>query len=79
MLKEQQVIAHVQLVQEKEIIEKEREISSLNKILKTEREELFVKQKEIERLRGLQVQASFNNLLMIYLGCYNSVFFRLIQ
>ena len=51
ILKEQDITAHVQVAQEKEIIDKEKEISGLNQILKVER-------RELEMLQGLKFQAS---------------------
>ena len=51
ILKEQDITAHVQVAQEKEIIDKEKEISGLNQILKVER-------RELEMLQGLRFQAS---------------------
>ena len=51
ILKEQDITAHVQVAQEKEIMDKEKEISGLNQILKEER-------RELEMLQGLKFQAS---------------------
>ena len=51
ILKEQDITAHVQVAQEKEIMDKEKEISGLNQILKEER-------RKLEMLQGLKFQAS---------------------
>ena len=51
ILKEQDITAHVQVAQEKEIMDKEKEISGLNQILKEER-------RKLEMLQGLRFQAS---------------------
>ena len=59
ILQEQQVIAHVQVTQEKEIIEKEKEIFLLNTILKQERKVLLEKEKEIKELLKKQVTNEF--------------------
>eukprot|EP00092_Neocalanus_flemingeri_P053279 GFUD01062570.1.p1 GENE.GFUD01062570.1~~GFUD01062570.1.p1 ORF type:complete len:852 (+),score=326.90 GFUD01062570.1:43-2598(+) len=50
ILQEQQIVAHVQVTQEREIIEKEKEISILNTILTQERQVLMEKEREIENL-----------------------------
>jgi len=49
---EQEIVAHVQLTQEKEIIEKEREISVLNAILSEERQTILSREAEISGLLG---------------------------
>ena len=56
ILQEQQIVAHVQVTQEKEIIEKEKEISILNTILTQERQVLLEKEREIENLLILKYQ-----------------------
>ena len=56
ILQEQQIISHVQVTQEKEIIEKEKEILILNTILSQERNVLLEKNKEIENLLLLKNQ-----------------------
>jgi len=53
---EQQIIAHVQVTQEKEIMEKEKEIFILNTILTQERKVLLEKEKEVERLSKTGVE-----------------------
>ena len=50
ILREQHIVAHVQVTQEKEIIEKEKEISILNKILTQERHVLLEKERQIDKL-----------------------------
>jgi len=62
ILQEQQVIAHVQVTQEKEIIEKEKEIFLLNTILKQERKVLLEKEKEIKELWKKQESGEMSNL-----------------
>merc|ERR1719341_1444573 len=47
---EQEIVAHVQLTQEKEIIEKEREIAVLNAILSQERQIILDREAEIGKL-----------------------------
>merc|ERR1712037_122603 len=47
---EQEIVAHVQLTQEKEIIEKEREIAVLNAILSQERQIILDRESEIGKL-----------------------------
>jgi len=47
---EQDIVAHVQLTQEKEIIEKEREIAVLNAILSQERQCILDREAEIKKL-----------------------------
>ena len=47
---EQEIVAHVQLTQEKEIIEKEREIAVLNAILSQERSTILDREAEIGKL-----------------------------
>ena len=47
---EQEIVAHVQLTQEKEIIEKEREIAVLNAILSQERQIILDRETEIGKL-----------------------------
>merc|ERR1711990_593886 len=49
---EQDIVAHVQLTQEKEIIEKEREIAVLNAILSQERQCILDREAEIKKLLG---------------------------
>jgi len=49
---EQEIVAHVQLTQEKEIIEKEREIAVLNAILSQERQIILDREAEIGKLLG---------------------------
>merc|ERR1719278_1515570 len=49
---EQEIVAHVQLTQEKEIIEKEREIAVLNAILSQERQIILDREAEIGKLPG---------------------------
>jgi len=53
---EQQIVAHVQVTQEKEIMEKEKEIFILNTILTQERKVLLEKEKEVERLSKTGVE-----------------------
>ena len=48
---EQDIVAHVQMTQEKEIIEKEREIAVLNAIMIQERTTILDKEAEISSLR----------------------------
>jgi len=50
IVKEKQIISHVQLTQEKDIIEKDKQISLLSSLLSQEREVILEKEKEIERL-----------------------------
>merc|ERR1719348_2356455 len=47
IIKEEQIIAHVQMSQEKEIIDKDREISFLSSLLIQERAVILEKEKEI--------------------------------
>lgn len=49
---EQDIVAHVQLTQEKEIIDKEREIAVLNAILLQERQTILAREAEISSLLG---------------------------
>jgi len=49
---EQDIVAHVQLTQEKEIIDKEREIAVLNAILLQERQTILAREAEISGLLG---------------------------
>ena len=61
---EQDIVAHVQLTQEKEIIEKEREIAVLNAILSSERQIILDRESEIGKLlvqNGPKVKPSFDN------------------
>jgi len=57
---EKQVIAHVQVSQEKEIMEKEKEIFILNKILTEERKVLLEKEQEIDKLSGSELSKFAN-------------------
>ena len=61
---EQEIVAHVQLTQEKEIIEKEREISVLNAILTQERQTILDREEEIGRLVGrvMPTRVSYSRL-----------------
>jgi hypothetical protein len=60
---EQDIVAHVQLTQEKEIIEKEREIAVLNAILSQERQIILDRESEVARLLG-QGHAKVGQLLL---------------
>ena len=66
LMKEQEVNSHVQMVQEKEILDKERAITFLNK-------QLNIKQKEVDCLRKLNkkvrifIQASGATIFIEYL------------
>ena len=66
LMKEQEVNSHVQMVQEKEILDKERAITFLNK-------QLNIKQKEVDCLRKLNkkvrifIQASGATMFIEYL------------
>ena len=71
ILQEQQVIAHVQVTQEKEIIEKEKEIFLLNTILKQERKVLLEKEKEIKELWKKQVTMSSVEIQKIKISSRN--------
>jgi len=51
IIKEKDIIINVKLTQEKEILEKEKEISILNTILNQERNKILAKNKEIGQLR----------------------------
>ena len=55
ILKEKQRVAHVQLNQEKEILEKEGEIRVLNTILTQERKILLEKEEEVEKLKTFRI------------------------
>jgi len=59
---EQEIVAHVQLTQEKEIIEKEREIAVLNAILSQERQIILDREAEIGKLLGQNGAAKANGL-----------------
>ena len=61
---EQEIVAHVQLTQEKEIIEKEREIAVLNAILTQERQTILDREQEIGRLVGrvMPTRVSYSRL-----------------
>ena len=59
ILQEQQIVAHVQVTQEKEIIEKEKEIFLLNTILTQERQTLTEKEREIENLSSMIYQVKY--------------------
>merc|ERR1712013_769942 len=59
---EQEIVAHVQLTQEKEIIEKEREIAALNAILSQERQIILDREAEIGKLLGQNGAAKANGL-----------------
>merc|ERR1712050_415196 len=52
ILKEKQIVAQVQLTQEKDILEKEGEIRILNTILTQERKILLDKEAEVEKLKA---------------------------
>jgi len=54
--REQQIVAHVQITQEKEIIEKEREISVLQSVLAQERQLLAEKEKELAIFKVVQIK-----------------------
>ena len=59
ILQEQQIVAHVQVTQEKEIIEKEKETFILNTILKQERQAVMEKEREKEKLSNLRYQVKY--------------------
>ena len=61
------------MTQEKEILEKEKKISTLNDSIKKETERWLVKKKETDQLGGLELQASFTDIL-----CLLCFFFRLV-
>ena len=61
ILREQHIVAHVQVTQEKEIIEKEKEISILNKILTQERQVLLEKERQIDKLLISKYQVKFSS------------------
>merc|ERR1712106_162120 len=56
VLKDQKIIDDIKVVQRNEIIEKEKEIYALNKVLKEERQEWLKKEKEIEQLKKNKAQ-----------------------
>eukprot|EP00092_Neocalanus_flemingeri_P011053 GFUD01011901.1.p1 GENE.GFUD01011901.1~~GFUD01011901.1.p1 ORF type:complete len:835 (-),score=288.99 GFUD01011901.1:58-2562(-) len=58
IIKEKQIVAHVQYRQKREIVKKEREISILNTILMQERKILLEKEEEVKRLRTFHIQES---------------------
>ena len=62
ILQEQQIVAHVQVTQEKEIIEKEKEIFILNTILSQERQALLENEKE-ENLSNLRNQVKYKHTI----------------
>ena len=65
---EQEIVAHVQLTQEKEIIEKEREIAVLNAILSQERQIILDREAEIGKLLGQNGAAKVTRFLFLNLG-----------
>ena len=65
---EQEIVAHVQLTQEKEIIEKEREIAVLNAILSQERQIILDREAEIGKLLGQNGAAKVKRFLFLNLG-----------
>ena len=65
---EQDIVAHVQLTQEKEIIEKEREIAVLNAILSQERQIILDREAEIGKLLGQNGAAKVKRFLFLNLG-----------
>ena len=65
---EQEIVAHVQLTQEKEIIEKEREIAVLNAILSQERQIILDREAEIGKLLGQNGAAKVKRFLFFNLG-----------
>ena len=65
---EQEIVAHVQLTQEKEIIEKEREIAVLNAILSQERQIILDREAEIGKLLGQNGAAKVKRFLFLNLA-----------
>ena len=66
---EQEIVAHVQLTQEKEIIEKEREIAVLNAILSQERQIILDREAEIGKLLGQNGAAKVKRFLFLKRAC----------
>ena len=58
ILKDQQIIDDIQVTQRNEMMEKEKEIYALKKVLKEEREELIRKEKELNKFEGNSSQGS---------------------
>merc|ERR1711874_949344 len=64
ILKEKQIVAQIQLTQEKEILEKEGEIRILNTILTQERKILLEKEAEVEKLKSFRIPFQECGVLM---------------
>merc|ERR1711892_101182 len=56
VLKDQKMIDDIKILQRNEIIEKEKEIYGLNKVLKEERQEWLKREKEMEQLKKNKAQ-----------------------